>query len=45
MNLRMKLAETVRLFEATHLFDMNGHVSVRLKDGFLTHGQQASRLR
>ncbi|GEO26495.1 hypothetical protein AAC03nite_22800 [Alicyclobacillus acidoterrestris] len=43
MNLRMKLAETVRLFEAMHLFDMNGHVSVRLKDGFLTHGQQASR--
>ncbi|WAH35601.1 class II aldolase/adducin family protein [Alicyclobacillus dauci] len=43
MNHRVKLAETVRLFQALELFDMNGHVSLRTEDGFLTHGRQTAR--
>ncbi len=43
MNQKLELTETVRLFEALGLFDMNGHVSLRVKDGFLTHGRQAGR--
>ncbi|WAH40113.1 class II aldolase/adducin family protein [Alicyclobacillus fastidiosus] len=43
MNERVKLAETVRLFEALDLFDMNGHVSLRTEGGFFTHGRQAAR--
>ncbi|MCL6598133.1 MAG: class II aldolase/adducin family protein [Alicyclobacillus macrosporangiidus] len=42
--LRLRLAESVRVFEAIGLFDMNGHVSVRVAGGgFLTHGRQADR--
>ncbi|MCL6633395.1 MAG: class II aldolase/adducin family protein [Alicyclobacillus herbarius] len=42
-DIKTRLAVTVRLFEALDLFDMNGHVSVRVEDGFLTHGRQAAR--
>jgi ribulose-5-phosphate 4-epimerase/fuculose-1-phosphate aldolase len=40
---KTRLVETVRLFEALELFDMNGHVSMRTEDGFYIHGRQASR--